>query len=192
MKKTFLLLLGLATLFLYSCEDDKDVPNDVNEEELITELKLTLTESGTNNTIEFVAIASQGLEDGANTITQSAPLKAATTYDAEITLTNPDEDVTVEIEEEDDEHQLFFTATDGINITYNDEDENGNPTGLSTTIVTGTIATPASINIKLVHEPNKDAASAKAGTLDNTVGGVTELNVDIEINDIDENIPTTL
>ncbi len=190
MKKTLLLLLGLATLFFASCSDDdeKSVPKNVNEEELITNFVLTLTEEGGTDQVIFTATSDQGLEDGAVNVVQSAPLKANMVYFGVITLSNTDENVTEEIQDEDDEHQFFFAPTDGISVFYTDMDEDGNPVGLEITISTSQIVAPASLNVKLVHEPNKNTDSAKAGILDESVGGKTELNVDLNITDIDENI----
>ena len=67
-------------------------------------------------------------------------------------LETPGEDIGEEIAEEDDEHQVFFAFTDGAfsnptgngnidnasdPINYNDQDDNGNPVGLSTSWTAG-------------------------------------------------------
>jgi hypothetical protein len=90
------------------------------------------------------------------------------------------EDIGGEILEEDNEHQFFFsftedafanptgngnidTAADPIN--YNDQDENGNPVGLSSTWTTSSTASSgASFTVRLQHQP--DVKTATSGSND--------------------------
>ena len=74
-------------------------------------------------------------------------------------LESPAEDITEEVEEEALEHQVFYNATNGIGtISYNDEDSEGNPIGLSFIFQSMTTNDPinGTITITLRHEPNKD------------------------------------
>jgi hypothetical protein len=49
-------------------------------------------------------------------------------------------DITKEVEEEAEEHQLFFRTTGltGMTIAYNDKDGNNRPIGLNNTVTTPT------------------------------------------------------
>lgn len=69
-------------------------------------------------------------------------------------LESPVEDITAEVEEEADEHQFFYVIADGLNLTfsYDDEDSDSNPIGLSTTWFNGE---PSSVTVILRHEPTK-------------------------------------
>ena len=159
MKNYFKLVsITLFTLLFVACSSDDDAaPEPVNEEEVITTMIVTL------NGPDSVVLTYQDLDgDGPDdeTLTVSGPLTANTTYDGAIRLLNetetPAEEITEEIEEEDDEHQLFYTIGTGLDVTtvYADEDENGNPVGLSFTLTTGT-ASSGSLTFTLRHEPTK-------------------------------------
>ena len=78
---------------------------------------------------------------------------------------SPAEDITEEVEEEDDEHQVFYIPSGNItSITYDDQDGDGNPLGLAFTLETGD-AGNATLAVTLVHEPKKpnDGTLADAG-----------------------------
>lgn len=163
-----------ALAFFASCSDD-DTPTVVNEEEVITTLTLRLTPVGGGTTLEFKSQDTDG--DGPNTpdIIDGLGLLASTEYTGTIEFLNelesPAEDITEEVLEEGDEHQVFysFTGTSGSTVTYNDMDENGNPIGLDISLNSGTAATNNSITIILRHEPTKPndgTASAAGGETD--------------------------
>ena len=181
MKTIKLLSLALITgLVLSSCSNDDDNPDPVNEEEVITTLIATLapTTIGTTVTMTFQDLDGDG--PGTPTLTVSGPLEANTTYNGTLNLLNetetPPELITTEIEEEDDEHQFFFSATGNVGaFAYSDADGNGNPVGLAFTLTTGN-ATTGSITIILRHEPMKDAAGVSDGDITNA-GGETDISV---------------
>ena len=94
---------------------------------------------------------------------------ANSTYTGTIELLNetetPAEDITAEVNEEADEHQFFFDVDGSITSTsYGDTDEDGNPIGLSFTLMTGD-AGEGTLQITLRHEPKKpnDGTLADAG-----------------------------
>lgn len=184
MKLTHKLLLALfAVLFLTmtSCKDDD--PVDVNDEEVITDVIFTLA-SPTGNTILLTFEDLDG--DGGNdpTIT-GATLEANTTYDAFIQLLNnsvtPGESITAEIKEEDEDHQFFFSTSNELNATvaYTDEDNNGNPVGLFSTVTTGDAST-GTLTVTLRHEPNKSGSGVADGDISNA-GGETDIEVTFDI-----------
>mgnify|MGYP000017558532 FL=1 len=128
-----LALLGALTL---SACDSGEPDGPPNEEELITQVSLTLTPIGGGSAITIVASDPDG--DGAGiTFSPSAlALSPGTTYNGTIELrdTINAEDITEEVEEEAEEHLFRYTlapASAGtVTITdtesdYSSEDENG-------------------------------------------------------------------
>lgn len=184
MTKSFLFIAFIfATSFFFTaCEkDDPEIPN---EEELITTLEYTLTPNGGGaaTTLSFQDLDGDGGNDP--TIT-GGTLAANQTYTGTLELLNevetPPENITEEIEEEDEEHQFFFqTNIADLNIAYNDQDGNGNPVGLKTTITTGSTAS-GTISITLRHEPNKSGTGVSEGDITNA-GGETDIEVTFQLN----------
>lgn len=170
--------LFFALVILNSCSSDDDaVPEPVLEEELITTMTVTLVPDGDGNTITLM---SQDLDgDGPNEpeVSVSGPLAASTTYTGSVVFLNetedPAEDITVEIKELDEEHQLFFVLGEGLDAatTYEDFDENDNPLGTSFSMTTGA-ASSGTLTITLRHEPKKP----NDGTLADA-GGATDIAV---------------
>ena len=127
--------------------------------------------------------------DGPNepVITISGPFASNSTYSGSVQLLNelesPAEDITEEVEEEALEHQIFYSATNGIgDFTYNDSDSEGNPIGISFSFQS--VNTNDSINgiitITLRHEPNKDGEGVSEGNITNA-GGDTDIQVSFNV-----------
>lgn len=157
--KFFKYALLASTLIFASCSDDDDnTPDPVNEEEVITTLTVTLDSGSDTVVMQYQDLDGDGPD--AATVTVSGSLTANTVYDGSIVLLNetesPAENVTEEIEEEDDEHQFFYTVGTGLDVTtaYEDMDENGNPVGLSFTLTTGA-GSSGTLTFTLRHEPMK-------------------------------------
>ncbi len=160
-KWLFAILTASLLIFAGCSEDDPTQPPDgPGDEEVITTVTLTLTPQGGGNQV----IAQwQDLDgDGGNAPTiGSMTLNAGATYDGSITLLNeqesPAENVTEEIEDEDDEHQFYYTPMGGIanSVTVNitDQDGNGLPIGLSYTVTVnaGTSGQTGTLDVKLYH-----------------------------------------
>ncbi|MFD0799491.1 type 1 periplasmic binding fold superfamily protein [Maribacter chungangensis] len=162
-KSLALLSIGLLTL---ACSNDDDNPDAVDEEEVITTMTITLSEGANTVTLQTRDLDGDG--PNAPEIT-TGNLAANTTYTGAIVLLNetesPVEDITLEVAEEDDEHQFFFNASGAITSTaYADEDGDGNPLGLRFTLTTGDAGTGA-LQVTLRHEPKKpnDGTLADAG-----------------------------
>ncbi|WP_347926019.1 type 1 periplasmic binding fold superfamily protein [Pontimicrobium sp. SW4] len=167
----------LATIIFTACSDD-DNPTPVNEEEVITTLTATLTPVAGGDVITLQTRDLDGDGPNAPVVTVSGNLAANTTYNGSLELLNetenPAESINEEIEEEDDEHQFFYQATNSIaTFTYSDTDGDGNPIGLEFQLVTSTAAT-GNITITLRHEPNKEAAGVSDGDITNA-GGETDI-----------------
>lgn len=181
MKNQSLVLLFAALLAVFlttGCEPDE--PMVMNEEELITTLNLTLVPENGGNTIAFGFQDLDGDGGDPPQIT-TANLAANTTYRAQLSLTNqsvtPADNITAEVVEEDDEHQVFYAPSSGLNLTvaYEDLDRNGNPLGILTTFTTGAAST-GTFTVTLRHEPNKTAAGVADGDITNA-GGETDIEV---------------
>jgi len=123
--------------------------------------------------------------DGAGepTITNGT-LSVATVYSGALMLLNetedPAESITEEIEEEDDEHQFFFSSTiTDLQVAYADTDGDGKPVGLATTLTTSA-AGSGTLTITLRHEPEKSASGVALGDI-TSAGGETDISVTFTI-----------
>jgi hypothetical protein len=160
-KLNFLATVLFTTLLFVSCsKDDDSTPEPVNEDEVITTLTATLVPAGQGTTI---TLKSQDLDgDGPNApvITVSGNLSAGVIYNGTIELLNemesPAEDITEEVEEEDLDHQFFYTIGGGLDVTtsYENNDSEGNPLGTEFTLVAGA-ASSGALTFTLRHEPTK-------------------------------------
>ena len=159
----FLTLALISILSFNACSSDDDtLPTPVNEEEIITTVNVTLTPQGTEGTV--ITLQKQDLDgNGPNDpeyFISGGSLSESTTYTGSIELLNetenPAEDITEEVEEESDEHQFFFTASSGLNITteYTNFDEDGNPLGTEFELYTGAESS-GTLTFTLRHEPTK-------------------------------------
>ena len=176
MSKKFFFYLALPlVLFTYSCADDDD-PEIENEEEVITEVILTLTPDAGGASVVFTFSDPDGEGGNDGTATVSGPLAANTSYSAAITFANEDEAITPEVMEEDDEHQVFYTTSNALlSFAYADSDGDGNPLGLATTATT-LAAGNGSLTVTLIHEPDKSAAGISIAN-PAVAGGSTDVNV---------------
>lgn len=170
---TKILFVSLTAIAITSCSDDDNGP--VNEEEVITTVTTRLT-----NGSSTITLTSRDLDgDGPNApvFTTSGNLAANTVYNGEVSFLNelesPAEDITVEVEEEGDEHQVFYQIPSALGtIGYTDFDVNAKPVGLTFTFTTGNAGT-GNLTVTLRHLPNKSAAGVAAGDITNA-GGSTD------------------
>ncbi len=180
-KKLLFMLALTSVLFFTACEKtDPEIPH---QEELITTVKYTLTPTSGGSAI---VLSFQDLDgDGGNAaIIEGGTLEANQTYTGVLELLNeeesPAEDITAEIQEEDEEHQFFFKSDiSDLTITYDDQDGDGNPIGLNSKLATGA-AQSGSITIILKHEPKKSATGVSDGDITNA-GGETDIEVTFPI-----------
>ena len=172
----------VAVIALTSCEkDDPEVPN---EEELITTVTYGLTPIGGGSIVQFEFRDLDGDGGNAPVVTEGV-LLANTTYVGVLSFLDESgsetEDITVEVAEEADEHQVFYTITGGLNgtVSYSDADINGDPIGLLTSFATGDAGT-GMLTVSLRHEPTKDAAGVSDGDITNA-GGETDIEVTFDV-----------
>lgn len=162
-------LLTFVVVLFTACSDDDDTPEEINEEETITTMTLTLVPAGAGTPITIQSRDLDGDGPNAPVITVSGNLAANTAYSGSVVLLNetetPAENITEEVEEENDEHQFFYVTTGNIvSVTYDDVDGDGNPVGLEFTLTTEG-AGSATLAVTLRHEPKKpnDGTLADAG-----------------------------
>ncbi len=174
-------MYALLAIAMLGCSDD-DTPDVINEEEVITTVILTLTpDSGDQVVLTTQDLDGDGPDEPVTIITGS--FNENTQYQGAVRFLNetetPAEEITTEVIEEADEHQVFYTVSSGLNITttYQDADSNGNPLGVSITLETGA-ASAGNLTVTLRHEPVKpnDGLDSAGGETDIT----TTFDVTIE------------
>jgi len=175
--------LGCAILCvsIFSCDDDEMPPVPPTPEEVITTLRYALTNpDGETVTLEFKDIDGDG---GDEPVITPGTIQAGILYTGEITLLNesitPSDNITLEVKEEDDEHQLFFSNDFGGTFTYTDMDDDGKPLGITSTFIVDAPMT-GNLKITLIHEPMKSAANVEQGDITNA-GGTTDIEVSIPV-----------
>ncbi len=189
-KKLHVVVAMVLLLFSNGCEIDDPVKEEVPE--LIT--KATLTFSPTLGGSPIVVSATDPDGEGVQDLQVDGAinLDAGTSYSLTITLINglaqpsdPEYNITEEVEEEADEHLFFFYWTENIfsdpagdgnidsrgdALNYEDEDANNLPLGLETSWTTGT-ARSGEFRVILKHQPDLKSETSDADT------GETDLDI---------------
>ena len=176
--KRLAIVFVFASTFVSCDKDDDEIVLPINEEEVITTVKLTLTGGG-----QVITLTSKDFDgDGpdAPVVTVSNNLSANTTYTGQAEFLNelltPAGNITEEIEEEGVDHQIFYQALAALGtFSYGDLDANGKPIGLSFTYTTSNTAS-GNLIVTLRHLPNKSAAGVASGDITNA-GGSTDAEV---------------
>lgn len=176
-------ILALACIGV-SCE--KDTPIKPHEEELITTLRYTLTPEGGGDKIIFEYKDVDGNGSTPAEI-KSGILKANTSYTGTLEFLNeiesPAKDITLEIKDEAEEHQVFYLTDPSLGtiFEYLDFDTNNQGLGLSAKVTTGTAST-GKLRIILVHEPIKSGKDVTISNPTNAGGSIDfEANFDVII-----------
>ena len=175
-------LLVIPVIFSTSCSND-DAP--VNEEEVITTVRVTLVGGGQTIVLESRDLDGDGPNAPVLTPVGGGILVAGTTYTGSTEFLNeledPAEDITVEVEEEGADHQVFYQLPSSIGtVTYTDTDANGRPIGLNFTLVAGTSGSTGTLTVTLKHLPNKTASGVADGDITNA-GGNTDAAVTFSV-----------
>lgn len=175
----------LAVGMFTACEkDDEEDPVIPNEEELITTVRFHLVPAAGGDTITWTFTDLDGDGGDDPVIVNGSAIQAGTTYNSHVQFLNeletPAEDITEEVEDEADEHQVFYLASGAdMTVTYTDMDGDGNPLGL-TTQVDAQSASTGTLDIILRHEPDKIASGVSDGDITNA-GGETDIEVQFDI-----------
>ena len=165
-------LFALTILFIH-CK--KDTPEEINEEEVINRVTLTVTAAdGSSNDYtwnEGDAVPSITL------IANSTSNVSVHFYDA--SDASDVEDITEEVIEEADEHFVFFQvsgASVSISSASNDVvDTDGTSINLKTEWVAGG-ASAGTVRVYLIHEP-----TSKSGATRGEIGGSTDVELDFPV-----------
>lgn len=180
----------LAILFAVAACGDDAPPDGGNPEEVISRVTLTFASQSGPDVVRAAFDDPDG-DGGEPPTIDPVPLVAGTTYDLSISFQNaledPPEEITDEVRDEGDEHQVFLTgsavkgpattnATAPLEHAYADMDLNGLPLGLANTIVatTGT----GELVITLMHLPPVNAVAVKSAQTTTEVrdGGFASIN----------------
>lgn len=195
---------SVATLLVFSafaaCGDVKN-PEEVNAEEVITTVSLDFVPASGGAT---VSASWADPENDGSPVIDAITLSEAEDYTLAVSFLNeledPAEDITLEVEEESDVHQVFFTgaAVQGpatganaaavVSQAYGDVDVNGFPVGLESQIGT-LLAGSGVLTVTLRHLPPEDGTAVKTGSLAEDVAaggfadlpGSTDASVDFEL-----------
>jgi hypothetical protein len=175
------MVIGMSGIF-FQCNKGADVTPD-DENELITTVQLSFTESGTTVPRTFTYRDIDG--DGGNppSVFDKIVLKPNTTYNLAVSVLdeskNPAEKITEEILEQADEHLFVFTASPSslLTYTYGDKDARNLPIGLSGTARTGN-AGSGKLKVQLRHQPPVGGKIVKDGT---PGPGSDDVNLDFDL-----------
>lgn len=191
MKKHNFIIRSLASiiltssLFIAGCKKEEQVVSPpLPGNEFVTTVKLVLINNASNDTV--IAIWRDLTPEDSNPADTSLAvlnLKENSTYKATIYLLDetktPAEDITEEIKERANYHQLFYFPSSnlGSNLLVNitDSDTNSPPLPLGVTSNFTTIsAASGKVNVILKHQPN-----VKNGTF---APGSTDIDVNFQVN----------
>lgn len=168
-----------ALISLSGCDNEDPIPENIPE--LITRVTLKFTPAGGGSAITVTATDPDG--QGVQDIIVDGPINLlkGVQYTLSLELINglykPGDDgynITTEVEEEGDEHQFFFSFSDGVfsspagtgnikdnaassvgNINYLDTDSGGLPIGIETSWTTANAAVSnKSFRVLLKHQPD--------------------------------------
>ena len=182
-----------SILIITACSDDE--PEHIHEGEVITKVTLTFTNLADSSTQTIIWEDDHEGEDGhdhgddddhgdegAHVEIDLAPDSSYTVAIKFENTSDPDniEDVTLEVINEADEHQVFYeiVGLDNLTIESADDDETdgeGNRLNIKTTWTT-TAAASGDVIAYLIHEP-----TSKTGTTRDDFGGETDVEVDYEV-----------
>ncbi len=173
LKKINILYITLVTILFYSCS--KDDPDGINDQEYISNVVFSVTSpDGTLQTIDW---------DLSETNMETINLKANTNYSVGLSFENRSdptdiEDVTQEIIEEADEHQVFFEFADvSVNVTSANNDTKVGSRGVLLKSVWSASSTGSGIvRVYLIHQPTNFNATTREA-----FGGFNDVSIDIPV-----------
>lgn len=193
LQKFPLYTLALMAFAFASCESEDPVIE--NEEEVITDVKLTFTEldaagATIGTSVSFTASDPQGIELGTAPTIQTVNLTKGKNYRMEITVSNSiaNEDITAEILAEGAEHQFYFLGTAFIGsapVTIAYDDPNAELIGLRTKV--NVAASPgfnnATMRVILRHDLDKSYPGATNPNFQNyeQAGGESDLDINFPV-----------
>lgn len=175
------LLIFIATLALFSaCKSTKD-DEPLPAQEVLTTLKISFNNNGTTRTFTWSdPDGAGGKQPTIDTIKLDTAVSYVTTLAVLDASKTPINDRTPEIISEGAAHQFFFSGTaitDAfLTWLYADQDNNGYPIGITTSVQVLKKAGKSTLKVVLRHEPTKSATGVAAGNITNA-GGDTDIEV---------------
>ena len=165
--------LFLAFIFIISCS--KDDPDAVNEQEFISNVLMTIESAdGTSQTVDW---------DLSEMNSQTINLKVNTDHNVGIRFINSSdptdvEEITLEIIDEADEHQVFFEFADvSVNVTSASNDTKDGSRGVLLNSVWNARSTGTGlVRVYLIHQPTNFNATTREG-----MGGFNDVAIDIPV-----------
>ena len=172
-KKIYFLYLPLVVLLINSCS--KDDPDGINEQEFISNVLMTIESAdGTSQTIDW---------DLSEMNSQTINLKVNTDHNVGLRFINSSdptdvEEVTLEIIDEADEHQIFFEFADvSVNVTSASNDTKDGSRGVLLNSVWNASSTGTGlVRVYLIHQPTNFNATTREG-----MGGFNDVAIDIPV-----------
>jgi hypothetical protein len=187
-KQVLFSTLLAASVALTACK--KDDPKPVNESELITTVEVTFTNQADASNVVTIRWYDKDGDGPANPVITTGNLKAGATYNAQVKLLNesksPAEDITAEIREEAEEHQLYYGFSNALfsNFEYLDQDANGRPLGLRFRV--STASNPRDLEnftVLLIHKGDKSKNNASTPWVYNQlIGGEVDVQANFKLN----------
>jgi hypothetical protein len=180
MKYAWLLLFAASAAT--ACKKDEDAPSmpePVNENEVITTMRITFDDQGGGPDKVWQFRDADG-DGGSPAVITADTLMPNAAYHASLLLLNesvsPVDTSSNEVLDENTLHQFFYQVS-GVNVSfaYADTDDHGQPVGLATTATT-TTPSNGTVRVTLRHEPDKSGANVAAGDITNA-GGSTDIEV---------------
>ncbi len=172
---TFAFLLMLSVV---GCKKDPAV--DPNESELITTVRVKLTEksSGTQSLFEFKDL--DGFGGAAPSKFDEIVLAKGKVYGCNLQFLNesktPADDITLEVINEGIDHQIYLSASDAlVNVSNLSTDAKGLPLGITSIWTAAAAAGTGTFNVTLKHKPGVKAAGDLVSV------GDTDITIDFKL-----------
>jgi len=177
-KNLYFILAFLLMLSIEGCKKDPVV--DPNESELITTVKVVLTErvSGTQTIYEFKDL--DGVGGAAPSKFDEIVLAKGKVYGCNLQFLNeskiPADDITLEVFKEGIDHQIYLSASDALVVVSNlSTDAKGLPLGITSTWTAAAAAGTGTFNVTLKHKPGVKVAGDLVSV------GDTDLAIDFKL-----------
>lgn len=174
--KAFSLIAGMLAMAT-ACKKDEDIkpvtPPVTNQQELITTVKLTFTDSANTSSVSTFTFNDPDGDGGAAPTIDTIILAPNKTYLVSVLLLDatktPVDTISNEVLEEANDHMLFYNhAGVGITTSYLDQDTNNPPLpiGLSTKWKTNATTASGTSQVILKHQPGVKNGTMTPGDTD--------------------------
>lgn len=162
------LAFAAMALLASSCDHLDDPHDHTDDHDAVTTVTLTLVAQGTNDTTSVTWEDLDGIGGNNPGRIDTLFLRPATIYLGSVTFENraktPIENITEEVLEDADEHQVFYAVSNSLGqVQILDKDGRGLPLGLVYSLSTAATAAavPGTLTLSLYHF---DSESSKSGT----------------------------